>query len=106
VKELPHFAAPFHFGADGSVDIVEQDSVEHVATCVFNIASCTVGQVPMLPDLGISDLTASTVPVRTERLVAEIAEQEPRAQLVATESGSQLDVTLRTIQLNVSTQGR
>jgi len=106
VIELPHFGAPFAFGMKGTVDVVEQDTVEHVAACVFNIASCTVGQVPMLPDLGISDLTASTVPVDTDGLVAEIAGQEPRAQLMATESGSQLDVTLRTIQLNVSTQGR
>ena len=103
--EPPHFSSPFAFGPGGVVNVIEQDTVEHVATCVTNIASCTIGQVTPLPDLGISDLTASTVPVDTARLVAEISDQEPRAQLMATESGSPLDVTVRTIQLTVATQG-
>lgn len=105
MTDLPHFANPFAFGPGGVANVVEQDTVEHVATCVTNIASCTVGQVTPLPDLGISDLTAATVPVDTARLVAEISDQEPRAQLMATESGSPLDLTVRTIQLNVATQG-
>jgi len=105
VTELSHFAAPFGFDADGRARVVEQDTVEHVASCVFNIASCPVGALVAAPDLGISDPMGLAIPIDTATLVAEIGEQEPRAVLIATESGSSLDSTIRTIQLQTSTRG-
>lgn len=102
--ELPHFAAPFTFTNAGA-NVVEQDSVEDVASCVYNIASCPVGFITHNPDFGVDDLSFATVPVNTIGLVEEVGDQEPRAILMATESGSPLNVSLRNIQLRVSVAG-
>jgi hypothetical protein len=105
VIELPHFAAPFAFGPSGAVNVIEQNTVEEKATCVFNIASCPVGFLAHDPDFGIEDLSFATVPINTAGLVDALSEQEPRAALEATETGSPLDVSLRTIVVQVSSQG-
>jgi hypothetical protein len=99
--ELPHFQAPFTFGAHGRVRVVEQDTPEEVAACCFNIASCPLGFRSDQPQFGVQDLAFSTAPVDTAGLAAEVSQSEPRAQLTVTESGGALDAALRTILMSV-----
>jgi hypothetical protein len=100
--DLPHIAAPFTFGPGGVTYVVEQDSPHDIAGCVYNIVVCPVGFLPYNPGFGIDDPSFVAVPIDTTRLVAEIAEQEPRASLAATEFGDQLNEALRTIVLQVA----
>lgn len=105
MTQLPHFAAPFAFGPDGAVNVVEQDSPEEIAGCVFNIASCPAGFLPHDPGFGIEDLSFSTAPVDTVSLVDAIGTQEPRASVTASEAGGSLDTSLREIVLRVASKG-
>lgn len=102
--DLPHFGAPFTWTTEGAV-VVEQGTPTEIASCVFNIASCPVGFLAHDPGFGIDDLFGSPVPLDPAALVAEVGDQELRAAIVAAESGSSLDVSLRTISLQVSAQG-
>ncbi len=104
MTDPPHFGAPFAFTQEGAV-VLEQDTPDEIAACVFNIASCPAGFLAYDPDFGVDDLMGDPTPLDTAALVSEISDQEPRASLVASESGSQFDVSLRTIALQVSSKG-
>jgi phage baseplate assembly protein W len=52
MAELPHFSFPFSRGSGGSVNVVEQDTDEHVMACAQVIVRCPVGFRDERPDFG------------------------------------------------------
>lgn len=82
--ERPHIAFPFAYEADGSLAVVEEDSVEEVAACVANIAICPQGYRLDAPDFGVPDPSFATLPIDPDSLQHAIAKSEPRATLGVT----------------------
>jgi len=102
--ELPHFAAPFAW-TDTGAGVLEQDTPDEIAACVFNIASCPVAFLAHDPEFGIDDLSFATLPLDIDGLVADLDRQEPRASITAIDSPDGLDVTSRAVTVDVSPRG-
>jgi hypothetical protein len=73
----PHFDLPFTFGA-----VCEQGSQRDLANCVFAVVVCPKGFRHEVPNFGILSPAFDSVPVMNEDLKGDIAEQEPRAELI------------------------
>jgi hypothetical protein len=78
VVDTPHFAWPFTLTNTGA-NVVEQDTLAEIFSCVQAIAVCPVGACPDLPGFGIPDLAFANAPVNPTRVVVAIQQQEPRA---------------------------
>lgn len=79
--DLPDFAFPFTFDSKGEAVVNQQGTVEEVAACVANIATCPQGFRTDVPDFGIPDPTFSPLPLNTTLIARAITKHEPRARL-------------------------
>jgi hypothetical protein len=82
--EVPHFAALFAIGRNGAA-VVEQDSEDDKAACVYRVAVCPQGFREDLPDFGIPQLARKAVPLNLDALQATIELWEPRADLTVSQ---------------------
>lgn len=99
MAELPHIAYPRRLDVHGKVVVNEQDSVEHVAACVYAIATCVTGQMPLIPTFGVPSPLFRSVPLDLTALVKAVGDQEPRAHVTATEQADLLGAAIRDISL-------
>lgn len=104
MTDPPHFAAPFSFNGAGVANVVEQDSVEEVAACVYNVVVCIEGQRIDEPDFGIPDPMFANAPVDITAIEDAIAQWEPRADLSLSEHGDAINAALRTVQIDVQVE--
>lgn len=79
--DTPHFAFPFTFDANGRSIVVQQDTVEDVASCAANVVSFPLGFREDVPSFGVPDPTFKTTPLNTTQIDAGIAKWEPRARV-------------------------
>ena len=86
MAEIPHFTLPFRFrelgGGQITAVVAEQDSIDDIFSCVELIMSYRKGERIVMPDFGITDLTFSSPDIDADRIVSEVSEWEPRANLV------------------------
>lgn len=98
---LPHFSNHFEIHRHGPV-VVEQDTSEDIAACVYRICVCTEGFREDQPEFGISEPVFTTVPLELEGLVGSIERWEPRAELEVSEQAEAASQALRQIGIEVS----
>jgi phage baseplate assembly protein W len=79
----PHFGFPFYVASHSPprVNVVEQDSPEHVMSCLDVIARCPIGFRIERPDFGIPWLEYRSSLDPAESLENALLEFEPRAQM-------------------------
>jgi phage baseplate assembly protein W len=82
--DAPHFAQNFTIGREGAA-VVEQDSPDDIAACVYRIAVCPQGFRDDRPAFGRPQLPFKPVPLDLAALEAAITFWEPRADLTATQ---------------------
>ncbi len=82
--EVPHFSALFTIGRGGA-EVVEQDSTDDKAACVYRTAVCPQGFRQDLPAFGIPQLLRKTVPLNLDALQSAIELWEPRADLTVSQ---------------------
>jgi hypothetical protein len=82
--EVPHFSAQFSIGRDGA-QVVEQDSPEDIAACVFRVAVCPIGFREDEPVFGVPELAWEAVPIDLSGWETAIRSWEPRAELETSE---------------------
>lgn len=85
MPELPHFSFPFQRGAGGKVEVVEQQTDEHVGACVSVISRCPLGFRHDRPEFGWDWPEFRSVPLDVDALAETIRRFEPRADLTARE---------------------
>jgi hypothetical protein len=95
--EVPHFAQSFSIGRDGAA-VVEQDSDEDKAACVYRIAVCPQGFREDLPGFGRPQLPFERLPLDLAALEAAVLLWEPRADLTVAE---QLDALNEAVTVDV-----
>lgn len=81
---VPQFAVPFSV-VDGTVQEIEQDSLEEVGDCIEAILRTPEGSRIDAPDFGRPDLVFTQVGARAvnaEPYLRVIEEQEPRASVI------------------------
>lgn len=100
---VPHFAIPFQFKViPGGVNVPvhEQDTFEEIRDCVATIVRYTRGSRPESPDFGITPLEFETG-FDFPKLMQEILDDEPRADLLATNSFDPLDATIQRVVIGI-----
>jgi hypothetical protein len=98
---VPQFAAPFSVGDDGLVKTVEQNSVDDVAACVYNIITCPQGMKPGDPQFGIPWPLFQTVPLNTGAILSAVQRIEPRADVQISEVAVAFNAAIRDVQVRV-----
>jgi phage baseplate assembly protein W len=74
--ENPHFAFPFQRGS-----VLEQDTPEHVLSCLLVIAHCPIGFRLERPDFGIPWMEYRTQIDPSSSVEDALLELEPRAEM-------------------------
>jgi phage baseplate assembly protein W len=100
-ESVPHLAVPFTITKQG-VETVEQDSVEEIAGCVYNICVCPQGFRGDQPSFGRPPVEFGSVPLNLAPLEAAIEEWEPRADLTITDQAEAMNAALRDVTIEVS----
>lgn len=99
--DRPHFAFPFRLGENGKVEVLEQDSDEHVMSCEHVIVRCPTGFREDRPEFGWPFPEFATTPVDVGPLEAALARFEPRGSAKATEWADEADAAVRHISVDV-----
>lgn len=99
--DVPHFAFPFRFGASGSAEVVEQDTIEEIEQGVKVLVLTNIGERLEVPDFGIEDLPFKTS-VDMEAIHAAAVEWDERAGVTLTEEPDRLSGMVRHLLINVT----
>jgi phage baseplate assembly protein W len=79
--QIPHLSYPFQRSTDGTmIDVVEQDTVADITSCVNVILVCPMGARFERPDFGWVFPVFQMLPVDRAGLEYAIAAFEPRAK--------------------------
>lgn len=105
MADIPHFAYPFQRGANGKVNVVEQDTPEHVMTCEHMIVRCPLGWREDRPEFGWPFPEFHPAPVNTEALEEALRRFEPRGTARGTEYQDAAEAAVRHIRVNVEVAG-
>lgn len=106
MANVPQLSYPLRIDpSTGTFAEVEQDSVDDVAGCVEAVLRTRVGERDELPGFGTPDLAFHELPLDMGELLLQVAEWEPRADLLIEEAPQVLyDMTTR-LQITVGTEG-
>lgn len=77
---IPKLRVPLRL-ENGRLALVEQDSQDNVAACVYTILSYERGARLEDPDFGVEDPTFATMPLDVDEWFEQIAAYEPRAEV-------------------------
>lgn len=100
--DTPHFKQPFTRGTDGKVQVVEQDSTEHVDSCIEVIARCPIGFRVELPEYGVPTPIFQNIPLNPDEFVTALRRWEPRAQVNGSEYADQAAAWHRHLLMEIS----
>lgn len=88
-RAIPKLKVPLQMGAH-SLALVEQDSLDNVAACVYAISAYELGSRLEDPDFGIEDNTFETYPLDLGEWAEQIARYEPRAAAASSQELTEL----------------
>lgn len=77
---IPKLRVPLRL-ENGRLALVEQDSQDNVAACVYAILSYERGSRLEDADFGVEDPTFGTMPIDVDEWLEQIARHEPRAEI-------------------------
>jgi phage baseplate assembly protein W len=100
----PHFAFPFQRGPNGKVNVVEQDSPEHVMSCENVIVRCPVGFRDDRPEFGIPWPQFRNAPLDLGALEAALQRFEPRSRATGHEWADVASAAIRNIEIDVEAE--
>jgi phage baseplate assembly protein W len=80
VADIPHISFPFQRGADGHLEVVEQDTPEHVLSCENMIVRCPRGWRTDRPEFGWPFPQFRNAPINLDALRDALARFEPRGR--------------------------
>lgn len=93
--DVPVPAFPLRLRPDGTLAVVQQDSLEDVRACVHMQLLTPLGSRPLAPDFGVDDPTF-TGAIDADELAAALEDGDDRASVtVSVEPGAMGDVDVR-----------
>ena len=103
--DRPHFQQPFTrpAGTHG-VNVIEQDTSDHILSCQWTIASCPVGFRDERPEFGWAFPTFQPLPVDYAALVDALKTFEPRAPNVTAAEAEDLVLGTETILITTKVE--
>lgn len=102
MTDIPHFAFPFQRGPDGHVEVVEQDTQEHVMACEQVILACPIGFRQEKPEFGWPMPTFRTAPLDLNGLAAALSRWEPRGAVDPHQWRDAADAATQHFRINVT----
>ena len=102
--ERPHIAFPFARGASGSVNVVEQDTVEHVMSCETVIVSHPLGYRHDRPEFGWAWPELANVPLNLNSLEQALRQFEPRGSATASQYADVAQAAVQRVSVDVAIQ--
>ena len=66
--DRPHIRFPFQRGADGRIQVVEQDGPQHVMSCAAVVTHCPIGARDDRPEFGWAWPEMENAPINTTSL--------------------------------------
>lgn len=100
MTDVPHFSLPFRW-VGPTAAVVEQDSLDEIADCVYAILVCPRGFRVESPLFGLADQTFATPAPDTGAMRNAIETWEPRAAAVLDEQPDAFDELLAHVQVLV-----
>jgi phage baseplate assembly protein W len=100
VTDVPHFDLPFRF-ANPQAAVVEQDSVDEIANCVYALLICPLGYRVELPAYGLADPTFAMPAPDLDEIRDAIETWEERAGVVLDEHRDALDELIARVGVDV-----
>jgi phage baseplate assembly protein W len=97
----PHFSYPFQRDAAGRVEVVEQDTDEHVMACENVIVRCPAGFRDERPEFGIPFPEFRTAPLDVGGIEDALRRFEPRSRATGHEYADTADAAIRNIDIEV-----
>lgn len=98
-----HFAYPFERGPDGDLNMVEQDTPEHVMAQVNTVVRYPVGYLAEEPDFGIPWPDFRQAPIDARAIADAVVAQVPDAADVSvTEFADAAGAAYRTVELDIA----
>lgn len=101
---VPHFSWPFTMTTRGA-QVVEQDSLAEIFSCVQAIAHTPLGAIPEVPGFGMPQLAFGQAPLDTLPAVSALELQEPRASQEAVASAVDQAGSVWRLSLTTQTAG-
>lgn len=83
MAEAPHFRLPFRVVGRGA-RVVEQDSLEEIAQCVYAVLATEPGSREEEPDFGLDDQAFRMGGADLDHFQEIVSQYEPRARLLPT----------------------
>jgi len=102
--ERPHFQQPFTRPAGHSVNVIEQDTPDHILSCQWTIAACPVGFRLERPEFGWPFPTFQPLPVDYAALVDALKTFEPRAPDITAAEAEDLVLGAETILIRTKVE--
>jgi phage baseplate assembly protein W len=102
VADTPHFAFPMRRAPNGSVAVVEQETVDEIEACVLAILHTRAGELDDQPDFGISEYTFTQQPISREQVAEEVLRTEERASLLVEEEPDRFDALVDHLTITIA----
>lgn len=99
--DRPHFAFPFVLGANGHVNVIEQDTEEHISSCENVIVRCPQGFRAERPEFGWPWPEFANVPIDVTSLEQALRRFEPRGRARAIEYADAASAAIRHISVSI-----
>jgi len=99
--ENPHFKFPFTLNAEGRINQIEQDTIEHVQSCEEVIVRCPLGFRDDRPEFGWPWPEFANIPIDPQALEDALATFEPRGRANAVEWAEAANAAVRNISVDV-----
>lgn len=97
---VPHLHFPLRVAPNGSMRVVEQDTVEEIVQSVSVFLRTKQGERIELPGYGVEDPTFK-VDFDLQVVTAELLDWEPRAEVIMTDDVDIQDELVRTLRAHV-----
>lgn len=98
--ETPHFRFPFALNG-AHVDVVEQDTPEHVMSCENVVVRCPIGFRTEKPEFGWAFPEFRNAPLDLGELESALRRWEPRGRASAREWADEASAAVRNIEVEV-----
>lgn len=97
--DTPHFAWPFERGATGKVNLVQQDSAEHIQGQEYAVVVTPLGYRPSRPDFGWPWPEFASTPLDLGGLREALTRLVPDSDVEITQWADLIDQSIRKVRV-------
>lgn len=101
MTDTPHFDYPFRLKGSSFAE-VEQDTMDDLVACIEAALLTPQGFRDEIPSFGITETTFQTQPIRSQQMMDEIVQHEPRANLLMDQEPNKFNQMIADVAMKVT----